>query len=82
MEGLSITKISYKAGKWPKKAKHSGSGNYCCVPNCKRMQYKVDKKVKMKTGFFFIFQKLQKEESNGFKAYPDLDKEERKTNSM
>ena len=30
-EGLSPTKISYEAGKRPKKAKRSGSGNYCCV---------------------------------------------------
>ena len=34
-EGLSATKISCEAGKRPKKVKRSGSGNYCCVPNCK-----------------------------------------------
>ena len=57
-EELSTTKISYEAGKRPKKAKRSGSGNYCCVPNCKSTQYKVDNKAKIKTGTgFFHFPK-------------------------
>ena len=34
-EGLSTTKILYEAGKRPQKATHGGSGNYCCVSNCK-----------------------------------------------
>ena len=60
-EELSTTKISYEAGKRPKKAKHSGSGNYCCVPNCKITQCKVDNKAKIKTGIgFFHFPKTPK----------------------
>ena len=53
-EGLSTTKISYEAGKRPKKAKRSGNGNYCCVPNCKSTQYKVDNKVKIRAGIGFV----------------------------
>ena len=57
-EGLSTTKISYEAGKRPKKAKSSGSGNYSCVPNGKSTQYKVDNKAKFKTGItLFSFSK-------------------------
>ena len=47
-EGLSTTKISYEAGKRTKKVKRNGIGNYCCVPNCKTTQYKVDNKAKIK----------------------------------
>ena len=50
-EGLSTTKISYEAGQPLQKAKSSDSGNYCCVPNCKTAQYKVDNKAKIKSGF-------------------------------
>ena len=58
-EGLSTTKSSYEAGKRPKKAKRSGSGNYCCVPNCKSTQ--VDNKAKIKTGIgLFHFPKTPK----------------------
>ena len=83
-EGLSTTKISYEAEKRPKKTKRSGSGNYCCVSSCKSTQYKVDSKAKIKTGvgFFFILQKPQKEERNGFKVYTDFGEEEGKINSM
>ena len=82
-EGLSTTKISYEAGKQPKKAKQSGSGNYCCVPNWKSMQYKVYNKAKIKTGIgFFNFQKPQKGERNGFKVYLDFGEEEGKIKSM
>ena len=84
-EGLSTAKNSYEAGKRPKKAKRRGSGNYCCVPNCKSTQYNVDNKAKIKIGivfFYFIFQKTQKEERNGFKVDPDFREEEGKTNSM
>ena len=80
-EGLSITKISYEARKQPKKAERSVSGNCCCLPNCKSMQYKVNNKAKIKTGIgFFHFQKPQKEEMNGFKVYPDFGEEEGKIN--
>ena len=41
-EELSTIKISYEAGKRPKKGKRSDSGNYCCVPNCKSTKYKVE----------------------------------------
>ena len=82
-EELSTTKISYEAGKRPKKAKRSGSGNYCCVSNCKSTQYKVDNKAKIKTGTgFFHFPKPPKKERNGFKVYPDFGEAERKINSM
>ena len=50
-EGLPTTKISYEAGKRSKKANHSGSGNYRCVPNCKSTQ---DNKVKIKTDIIFF----------------------------
>ena len=43
---ITNKKISYEAGKRPKKANRSGSGNYCCGPNCKNTQ---DNKVKIKT---------------------------------
>ena len=57
-EGLSIIKISYETGKRAKIAKRSGSDNYCCVPNCKSGQYKVDNKAEIKTGIvFFSFSK-------------------------
>ena len=61
-EGLSTTKIAYEAGKRRKKAKGSGSGNYCCVPSCKSTQYKVDTKAKIKTTIacFFHFPKTLK----------------------
>ena len=52
-EGLSTT-ISYEAGKRLKKAKHNDSGNYCCMPNCKSTQYKVDSKAKIKTSIVFL----------------------------
>ena len=73
-EGLSTTIISYETGKRPKKVKRSGSGNYCCVPNCQSTQYKVDNKANIKTSVvsFFIFQKKPKEETNDFKEYPDF----------
>ena len=35
-ERLSTAKVSYEAGIQRKKAKRSGSGNYCCVVNSKR----------------------------------------------
>ena len=54
-EGLSTTKISHEAEKRPKKVKRSGSGNYCCVSNCKSTQYKVDNKAKIKTSIVFFF---------------------------
>ena len=50
-EGLSIAKISYEAGKRPKKAKRRGS----CVPNCKSTQYNVDNKAKIKIDIVFVF---------------------------
>ena len=53
-ERLSTTKISYEAGKRPKKAKRSDSGNYCCVPNCESTQYKVNNKAKIKTSIVFF----------------------------
>ena len=83
-EGLSTTKISHEAEKRPKKVKRSGSGNYCCVSNCKSTQYKVDNKAKIKTSivFFFIFQKPPQKERNGFKVYRDFGKEEGNINSM
>ena len=60
-EGLSTTKISYEAGKRPKKTKRSGSGNYSCVQNCKSTQYKADNKTKIKTSIvFFHFPKTPK----------------------
>ena len=63
-EGLSSTKTSYEAGKQPKKGERNGNGNYCCVPNCKSTQYKVNNKTKIKTGIgFFIFVNPKKEES-------------------
>ena len=60
VEGLSTTKISYEAGKRPKKAKRSGSGNHCCVPNCKSTQYKciTIQRPRLKQAlFFFSFSK-------------------------
>lgn len=61
MEGLLTTKISYETGKQPKKAKRSGSGNYCSVWDCKNTQFKVDNKAKIKTGAgFFFFPKSPK----------------------
>ena len=60
-EGLSTAKISYEAGKRPKKAKLSGFGNYCCVPNCKSTHCKLSNKAKIKTGIvFFHFPKTVK----------------------
>ena len=60
-ERLSTTNISYEAEKRLKKAKRSGSGNYCCVPNYKSTQYKVDNKAKVKTGIVFLhFPKVPK----------------------
>ena len=82
-EGLSTTKISYEAGKQPKKAKRSGNGNYCCVPNGKNMQCKVGNKAKIKRVIgFFLFVKTPKEKRNGFKIYSDFGEEERKINLM
>ena len=52
---------------------------YCCVASRKSVQYKVDNKTKIKADivfFFIIFQKLQKEERDGFKVYPDFREEE------
>ena len=60
-EGLSTTKISYEAGKRPKKAKSSDSDNYCYMPNCKSAQYKVDSKANIKRSIgFFDFPKTPK----------------------
>ena len=54
---LSATKISYEAGKRPTKTQRSGSGNYCCVPNCKSKQYNMKiARLKLKQPlFFFVF---------------------------
>ena len=53
MEDSSIN-LSYDETKRPEKAKTSGSGNYCCIPECKSTQYKTVSKEKVKTniGFF------------------------------
>ena len=57
-EVLLTIKVSYKAGKRPKKAKWRRSGNYYYVANYKRTQYKVDNKAKIKTSnVFFSFSK-------------------------
>ena len=56
-EGLSITKISYEAGKRPEEVKRSGSGNYCCVPNCKSINTKYITRPRLKQEFFFSFSK-------------------------
>ena len=83
-EGFSTTKISYKVGKQTKKVKRSGTGNYCCVPNCKSIQYKVDNKAKIKTGiaFFSSCKNSKKKKGLASKVYPDFGKEEGKINSM
>ena len=81
-EGLS-TKILYEAGKRPKKAKCSGSGNYCCVSNCKSIQYKVNNKAKIKAGIcFFHFPKTPKRREGWLQVYPVFGEEEGKINSM
>ena len=77
-EGLSPTKISYEAGKRPKKAKRSGSGNYCCVAE---LQKHARPRLKQAL-LFFHFHKPQKEERNGFKVNPDFREEEGKINPM
>ena len=69
-EGLSTTKISYEAGKRPKKANGSGSVNYCCMLNCRSTQYKVDNKAKIKIGIgFFHFPKTPKRRKEWLKKY-------------
>ena len=80
-KGLSTTKLPYEAGKRPKRAKPSDSGNHC--QTAKALNTKWIKRPRLKqTLFFFIFQKPQKEKWDGFKIYPDFGKEKGKINSM
>ena len=59
-----VKKFHQKKKKRPYKTKHSGSGTYGCVVNCKSAQQKVDSKAKVKLIIFFPFSKNPKKKKS------------------
>ena len=66
-KGLSTTKLPYEAGKRPKRAKPSDSGNHC--QTAKALNTKWIKRPRLKQILFFSFSKNPKKKNGMASKY-------------
>ena len=67
-KGLSTTKLPYEAGKRPKRAKRSGSGNHCQTAKAHNTMWIIRPRLKQIL-FFFSFSKNPKKKNGMASKY-------------